>query len=196
MPELSSETFRLLLSIGLAPVAIAAVVAPELFSLLFGVDWRESGVYLQFIAPWIAAVFVFAPLTTLYAVLEKQRMEFVFQMTLFVVRVSALIMGAVLGGPTLAISFFAASATLIYLGFGLNLLRLAGSSVSKLAKILVAELLFAFFLAALLSVVASAIKSELLVVLVATIFGLVALLRIKPALSRLSQLGQSQQHDG
>lgn len=153
LPALTFGVFRFLLRAGLGPLAIVSVVAPELFAIIFGTDWRGAGEYLQYIITWIGAVFVFAPLTTLYAVLERQDVEFRFQVTLLATRLGFLAIGAFFGGVAMAICLYATSAALVYLGFGCWLLGAAGVSASRVIREILAEVSVAGFGAAALALI-------------------------------------------
>ena len=51
-------------AVALAPMIIMLFFGPDIVAVVFGEVWRETGTYLQFLAPAFAAQFVAAPLST------------------------------------------------------------------------------------------------------------------------------------
>jgi len=141
LPELSLCVFRLLLRIGLGPLVIVAVIAPELFDVVFGEDWAVAGDYLRLMIPWIISVFVIVPLMSLYVVLELQRVELKFQFFLFFFRMTGLASGALLGGIVEAIMCFSIAAAFSYIVCGFWVLCEAGVKLGDLIRAVVKETL-------------------------------------------------------
>lgn len=71
------RTLRRLLLIGWLPTVVVMVAGPPLFSLVFGDSWREAGVYAQLLAIAFLAQFTITPLTSTFAVLERQDLQLV-----------------------------------------------------------------------------------------------------------------------
>ncbi|WP_020146550.1 lipopolysaccharide biosynthesis protein [Thioalkalivibrio sp. ALJ15] len=92
--------------IALPPIVLFSLFAPSLFSGIFGESWREAGVYAQWLAPMIYINFITSPITTLTTVLEKQAHALFFQSLLLVMRLSGLVVGALLGDIILAVILF------------------------------------------------------------------------------------------
>lgn len=73
-----------MVQLGLSVILLLIViVAPPLFSLVFGDDWRVSGVYLQALAPLFLAQFVVSPLHVVFDVLEQPHFHFVRELLRF-----------------------------------------------------------------------------------------------------------------
>lgn len=113
--------------IAMPPALILVLIGPELFSLVFGSNWRQAGEFAQFMAPWIYLVFVTSPLSMLFSILEKQTKEMLFQGVLFLVRVISIIIGALYGEIMLAIGLFATTSALCWLGFLAWIVRASGN---------------------------------------------------------------------
>jgi O-antigen/teichoic acid export membrane protein len=140
LPRVGLDVFVALLRLGTGPLFILAPFAPDLFSWAFGASWFEAGRYVQAIVPLMACIVVFVPLTSLFAVLERQRAELAFQLTLLAMRVAGLVIGATLGGPLVAIACYASGAAIVYAGFGAWLLVASGVKVGMLAAVATREL--------------------------------------------------------
>lgn len=75
-------TWVRLAAVGLLPTAVVCVTGPDLFALFFGEAWREAGLMAQRTAPWLYLASVAAPLTALFDVLERHRLDFLLSVFL------------------------------------------------------------------------------------------------------------------
>lgn len=115
------------------PHAMVLVLAgPELFSLVFGQEWRQAGVFAQWMAPWCYLILVTSPLSTLFSVLGKQRAEMVFQGWLLTTRTVALLLGSYYGDLELAVALFSLSSAGCYLVFLIWIMLASGNTLSAL----------------------------------------------------------------
>lgn len=90
--RLPAAAERLLLatsSLALYTFIPLGLIAPELFSLAFGKEWREAGVYAQYFMPWVATAFVSMPVSMIVSVLGEQKNELVLQLVYLVAAVLA-----------------------------------------------------------------------------------------------------------
>lgn len=78
----SASTFVRLVAVGLLPTALICITGPDLFALFFGESWREAGFMAQRTAPWLFLASVAAPLTALFDVLERHRLDFLLSVVL------------------------------------------------------------------------------------------------------------------
>ncbi len=92
----SLRVFRTLVTLSLGPMLLAAIVAPELFAVLFGNDWHTAGLYAQLLMPWFFIVLVTSPLSSIVLMFGHQRGELLFQISLLVIRVVSLLLGALI----------------------------------------------------------------------------------------------------
>lgn len=126
LEELVISVFGTLVRIAVPVFAVIALTAPELFTIAFGVAWREAGTYVQWFSPWLLLRFVSSPLSTLPLVLERQGVEFVSTASLLTTRVTALIVGGLLGDANLTIALYALTSALCYFFIMLWNLSIAG----------------------------------------------------------------------
>ncbi|MBO6576150.1 MAG: lipopolysaccharide biosynthesis protein [Rhodothermales bacterium] len=71
----TAEAHRLLVWAGLVPLAGVCGAAPDVFSFVFGEEWREAGAYAARLAPWIFMTAVASPLTRVFDVTERQSVD-------------------------------------------------------------------------------------------------------------------------
>lgn len=134
--------FKILLRISILPFLLLSLVAPGLFSLIFGSEWLEAGFYLQIMAIWLLSSFIFVPLMTLFATLDKHREDLIFQFFLVALRIIGICIGAILESPLIAIVLFSILSAATYYIFGSWLISKAGLSFYYQIKIIFSELRF------------------------------------------------------
>lgn len=117
LPLLTKSIFTILTQIGLPGIAIFFVVAPELFGLVFGERWSDSGIYAQWLSPWLFMTFICAPMTRLPQIMEKQGKELCFQIILLSARALALIVGGLVENLTLTFGLFGGVSFLCWVGY-------------------------------------------------------------------------------
>ena len=124
------DAFKKLLRLGVGPLALFAVVGPEVFEVAFGDSWRIAGVYAQWLTPWLIIVFITSPLSTLVSVLEYQAQGLVFQLVLLGARALSIVVAASLGGPLLAVALYAVTGFVIWLIFTFWLMAKVGVALT------------------------------------------------------------------
>ena len=192
--SLTTKAFAGLLRVGILPIALLTIVAPDLFGIVFGPNWVEAGVYLRWLSPWLAAQFVISPFTILFAVLERQRMGLTMQSTLFGVRLVSIVVGAMLHNVEVSLAIFGISSAAVFLIFGMRGVSLAGGDLRKLTSVAALELLSAVGIAVVIIVAAIGINwaysvnSQWVTVLLSVfVGGPVVLWRIRRVLLGLSE---------
>ena len=64
--------------LGSMPTIILVGAGPSLFSLVFGIEWRQAGVYAQIMAAMFLSAFVATPLSYTFSVLERQDLSLIW----------------------------------------------------------------------------------------------------------------------
>jgi O-antigen/teichoic acid export membrane protein len=126
---LSVNVHSRLVLLTLFPTAMVMVAGPDIFEVLFGEDWRPSAEYLRYVAPWIMFSIVASPMTRLFDVLERQRLELVVASLMFVAILGAILLGARIGGIEAFLLYLGIAGTLARFGQILLLLRLSGAKM-------------------------------------------------------------------
>jgi O-antigen/teichoic acid export membrane protein len=133
--------------IGMAPLVVLMIAGPEIFSLLFGRDWRQAGVFAQWLAPWLYLVLITSPLSPLFEVLERQGAGLVFQAFELLVRVTAIVAGARTRDTMMTVGLFAAGNVACTLASLLWLLRASGNGPAEIWRSTLGALVWAAALA-------------------------------------------------
>lgn len=76
-------TFKVLLLLGLGPSLVLLAFSPQLFAWVFGESWREAGNLAQILAPLYFLNFIASPLSYVFFVAGKQKIDLVWQLALF-----------------------------------------------------------------------------------------------------------------
>jgi O-antigen/teichoic acid export membrane protein len=58
-------------------------ISEDLFSFVFGQEWRVAGVYAKYLIPMFILKFVVSPLTNVHSVYEKQKLSLLLQLLMF-----------------------------------------------------------------------------------------------------------------
>jgi O-antigen/teichoic acid export membrane protein len=96
---------------------VGGAVAQVFFqNVAFGARWAEAGVYMQILGLWIFFQFISSPISTLFAVLEKQNYGLFFNGVLLGTRAASLIIGGMTGDVRFTL-FLVASTGIACYGF-------------------------------------------------------------------------------
>ena len=138
MDRLRDTTFKLykkLFLVGILPMSIVGAFGDILFYYILGPNWLEAGRYAQLLAPWLMMVFMMAPVSHLLNVLEKQQSNLMFNSFGIVMRIVAILIGALLFNDAwITVWIYAAVSFVLWFGFTLYILKLVGLSPIKLAS--------------------------------------------------------------
>jgi len=116
------------------PVTVIMVAGPEIFHFLLGETWQMSGVMAQYMAPWVLFSAIASPLSRLFDVLERQRMEFATNVVMFVVVATGLIYGGSTGDLILTMQLLAIGGTAVRVWQIGILMRMAGVRIRTAVK--------------------------------------------------------------
>jgi O-antigen/teichoic acid export membrane protein len=140
LKSLVTRLFEGLTVVCLFPMLALAIVGQDLFIVVFGEKWSEAGVYAQILSFWAYVWFVSSPLSTLFAVLEKQEQGLIMQVIIFCLRLASLSIGAYFGDARTALVMFSLAGVLAYSILLVQIFRLAGVRLSQPARIILIQL--------------------------------------------------------
>ena len=98
---LSADLIAYLFRWIIPPMALFACVAPDVFALVFGAEWRQAGTYAVLVSPVFITGFVMQPLGRLFNVLERQREWASYSVMELLGSIAVLFVGALSGSPEL-----------------------------------------------------------------------------------------------
>lgn len=131
LDRLALDMFQRLLTIGFVPILLIAVVAPDLFAIIFGERWWTAGVYVRWLSMWMLFVFISSPISSIYTVLERQREYLIVNIIMFSTRLLVLVIGGIKGDALLTIALFGITSTVLYIFNCTYILYMAGVTVPE-----------------------------------------------------------------
>jgi O-antigen/teichoic acid export membrane protein len=78
------HTFKALALLGAIPTILMFAFAPDLFALIFGSSWRRAGDFARILSPLYFLNFIASPLSYVFYVVGKQRVDLAWQFALSV----------------------------------------------------------------------------------------------------------------
>jgi O-antigen/teichoic acid export membrane protein len=113
--ETFMNLFKILLLIAIIPFTILAITAPFLFSFIFGAEWRIAGEYAQIMTIMFFLSFVVSPLSNMFIIAEKQKIDLIIQIFLFsLVCISFIIGYNIFNHPKVAILLYSITYSVKY----------------------------------------------------------------------------------
>lgn len=115
LSPLYTSTSKRLLRISILPVAILLMFGPSLFDFVFGENWIRSGEYARAFSLVLGAQIVAVPVSSTLILLERTRVQLVWDGTRFIACCLAVSVPAVLGlGDMIAVWSLGITSTLAY----------------------------------------------------------------------------------
>lgn len=108
------KTLKRLLLIAVIPFLVFFFIAPTIFSFVFGADWRIAGEYAQIITPMVFLRFITSPLSSVYIFAEKQRLDLLWQVSLFFLVCLSLYLGSFRELPMYSLICFSLAYFIMY----------------------------------------------------------------------------------
>jgi O-antigen/teichoic acid export membrane protein len=112
--DIYQKTFKRLLLISVCPFAVFFFVAPVLFAWLFGEQWRVAGEYAQILTPMAFLQFITSPLSSMYMIAEKQKVDLLWQVCLFAFVVISFFWANIFSSEKAALAIFSSVYCLMY----------------------------------------------------------------------------------
>jgi O-antigen/teichoic acid export membrane protein len=118
--SLFSRTASKLMLMALFPAVLVLLFAPWAFPFFLGAQWREAGIYALLLVPRLLLAFVAWPLSSTLLLLEKQRVQFVWDLGRMGLTVSTIYLSHKFGAsPRLALGLFSVA---MFFGYATYLL--------------------------------------------------------------------------
>lgn len=142
LTEITQKIYKSLVRISFVPMFLLMIVAPELFSFVFGAAWYEAGLYVRYTGIWLLIRFVYAPISLLYNVLEKQKAYMSISGIQTILFLSVIILGGLNFSANVTIAMLGVTGFIFYFGSSSYILHFAGIKLINIIKWLGWELLY------------------------------------------------------
>jgi len=137
MADVVQTVFEWLVALGLFPSFLLTVAGKEIFTVVFGQQWGEAGIYMQILSLWMFFWFIASPLSTVFTIVERQELALVVHSVILITRVATLVIGGiVLKDVYIALGLFAGSGVIVYGGVTLWNMALAKVPMRAIGSIL------------------------------------------------------------
>jgi O-antigen/teichoic acid export membrane protein len=113
--------------------------------LVFGESWRQAGSFSQWLALPLYTAFITAPISMVFSIIGRQRTGLYLQTILFILRVSAILLGNFLGGLLTTVASFSIGSSIGYLIYLSVLIHHSNAN----GKIILKSSLFSMLISAL-----------------------------------------------
>ena len=105
-----------LFAIVLIPSIIIFFYAPDIFSVLFGENWRESGNYASWMVLGLSVQFMYSPISMVLMATNGQKVNLFIHFFMLVAKAGAIYIGYSAGSPLLSVIGFSGVGVVGYLG--------------------------------------------------------------------------------
>ena len=126
------NVLKKLIIISIIPYGLLFLFLPNIFAFIFGESWGKAGIYAQILTPMFIVKFVTGPLSVMFVVAEKQRLDLYWQISLFLSILISIYLGFILEKFQLTLILFSASCTLMYLINGFMTFHFSRGILNKL----------------------------------------------------------------
>jgi len=140
------EVHTRLISVGIFPFIVFAILAEDLFTFVFGANWFTAGTYAMILTPWFFTVFAVSPISSLFGVLDRQRTYFFFELTIFCTWLILFAAGGTLGDPVPLLMLFSAAGVFLWGAKSFYLMKESGAGYRDSARSLAKYLLISLVL--------------------------------------------------
>lgn len=132
-----------LAQIAMPPVLVVMLCGPELSALFFGENWRQAGDFAQWLSLPLYTAFITSPFSMVFTVIERQRTGLHLQIILLILRISGILLGALLGDLLTSVAFFSVGSATGYLVYIMFIIHHSKANLKNIVK----SFIFSFFTA-------------------------------------------------
>ena len=185
LSQIVSNMFRRLVQIGVFPLVVLGFLGSILFGFVFGEKWIEAGVYSQILAAWLLFFFINSPLSSVFAILNRQGTNLFLNILTIFGRVAGLLVGGIIfGSPRWALGIFAAFSVFIIIGRLIWIMKLSNVSALWASKTILKYMALSCIILLPVKFISWIVEDSIIVLattILATAFYIVVLLRIEPS---------------
>lgn len=128
------KLIKTMLKIAIIPSILLFIIAPYLFSFVFGEKWFESGLYTRILVPNAFMVFVASPLAYVSLTLGYQKKSLIIEIVGVVVRTGSILIGIYFKNIYLSLTLFSLSGVCVLTYNMLWTVKIAKNNFPKRAK--------------------------------------------------------------
>jgi O-antigen/teichoic acid export membrane protein len=135
LAKITLAIYKKLLLIGSVSMSVITFYGDILFPFVFGAKWAIAGKYAQWLSLWLVFVLSASPLSSIYAILERQGEGLIINIIMFVSRIGIIIIARLMGFSDInMIIAFSILGAILWNGTSFRILRLVHISVGEILK--------------------------------------------------------------
>ncbi|MFC2104623.1 lipopolysaccharide biosynthesis protein [Bacteroidota bacterium] len=128
--NLVSSTYKKLIKLAVIPFVILLLIAPWVFSFLFGIEWKLAGTFTQMLIPWLFLMFLNSPMSYIITILNKQKQLLVYDILLLICRFLSLYVGyRIYNSVTYSILLFSLTGVIFNLFLIFYILKISNTKI-------------------------------------------------------------------
>jgi len=178
LAKLACDTYDKLANIALPPALLSVFLAPHLFFIIFGSEWKIAGVFAQWIIPWLFLQFVATPFSSLIHLFEKHIQWMFFHLLMLTARIAALLLGAWYNDLLLGVALFSIATIVCRTGYLVWVYCLSGANFSKLLTSTITASIWAIIIISPLSIILMGVSNSLFIAIIISISLIFMLMRM------------------
>ena len=139
--KLTFKTLDGLVKVGVGPLLFVGILAPEIFSFVFGNDWARTGELVSWMIPWFVFQFIASPISMVMHVKNEQKKLLALTVYGFILRMSFVVL-AIIYYPSFISESYAISGAFYYAACVVVFVSVAGIKIKELLFIFKSNYLF------------------------------------------------------
>lgn len=136
LTNIVSNTFKRLVQIGVFPFMILGFFGGPLFGFVFGEKWVEAGIYTQILSIYVLFQFISSPLSSVFAIFNRQGSGLFLTLSQLISRIIALILFAQFGIVRNCLIAYSVVSLIFYTIIFYFVYRFSKASISSGMKVL------------------------------------------------------------
>lgn len=121
--------------LAILPLMILGMLAPPIFKVVFGDRWVTSGRYVQILVPLVYMRFIVSPVSTVFAIREKQEVVTLIQALMLMTAVGSIWLGKLVADdPIVSLSLYSLSQFLVLVLYMYFILYYSKASLKRMSK--------------------------------------------------------------
>jgi O-antigen/teichoic acid export membrane protein len=128
----TKNVLNALVKLGIGPLLLCGLLAPDLFPVVFGPQWRRAGDLVLWMTPWFALQFLVSPVSMVVHVKNKQHVALTLNLLGLLIRAAPMGLASYYGYRDVLPEIFALSSIVYYVCWLYYCLRIAGVTVTDI----------------------------------------------------------------
>ena len=162
--------FKYLVLFAIPVFSFLGLLGEDIFSLFFGKDWSEAGVFSQILCLLIFTKFITIPANYIMLIHEKQEYSILLNLCTLTVSSVSLIIGGIFNDIYLSFTLYSVSNSIVYAVYGFGFMKYSGLALNKMFNLLSQAFFKCLPLVLALIFVKTYVNNNLIMLVIVSIF--------------------------